>query len=32
MLNNNPAKTLDGFQILDFTQNVARPFAGQTLA
>lgn len=32
MLNNNPAKPLDGFRVLDFTQNVAGPLAGQVLA
>ncbi|MDC8971932.1 CoA transferase [Mycobacterium marinum] len=28
----NPAKPLDGFRVLDFTQNVAGPLAGQVLA
>src|ERR1700689_852182 len=27
-----PAKPLDGFRVLDFTQNVAGPLAGQVLA
>ncbi|BBX74596.1 CoA transferase [Mycobacterium shinjukuense] len=29
---NTPAKPLDGFRVLDFTQNVAGPLAGQVLA
>ncbi|CAM4160008.1 Succinyl-CoA:(R)-benzylsuccinate CoA-transferase subunit BbsF [Mycobacterium basiliense] len=32
MLKDNPAKPLDGFRVLDFTQNVAGPLAGQVLA
>jgi crotonobetainyl-CoA:carnitine CoA-transferase CaiB-like acyl-CoA transferase len=32
MPNANAAKPLDGFRILDFTQNVAGPLAGQVLA
>ncbi|WP_454561235.1 CoA transferase [Mycobacterium haemophilum] len=32
MPNSNPAKPLDGFRVLDFTQNVAGPLAGQVLA
>ncbi|MDT5225980.1 MAG: hypothetical protein QOG19_3387 [Mycobacterium sp.] len=32
MPNNSPAKPLDGFRVLDFTQNVAGPLAGQVLA
>ncbi|QUR66605.1 CoA transferase [Mycobacterium spongiae] len=32
MPNDNPAKPLDGFRVLDFTQNVAGPLAGQVLA
>jgi crotonobetainyl-CoA:carnitine CoA-transferase CaiB-like acyl-CoA transferase len=31
MPNSNPAKPLDGFRVLDFTQNVAGPLAGQVL-
>jgi crotonobetainyl-CoA:carnitine CoA-transferase CaiB-like acyl-CoA transferase len=30
--NGKPAKPLDGFRVLDFTQNVAGPLAGQVLA
>ena len=30
--NSNAAKPLDGFRVLDFTQNVAGPLAGQVLA
>jgi crotonobetainyl-CoA:carnitine CoA-transferase CaiB-like acyl-CoA transferase len=30
--NNTAAKPLDGFRVLDFTQNVAGPLAGQVLA
>ncbi|SOJ53767.1 Acetyl-CoA:oxalate CoA-transferase [Mycobacterium simulans] len=30
--NNHAAKPLDGFRVLDFTQNVAGPLAGQVLA
>jgi len=32
MPNSKPAKPLDGFRVLDFTQNVAGPLAGQVLA
>lgn len=32
MPNSNPTKPLDGFRVLDFTQNVAGPLAGQVLA
>jgi crotonobetainyl-CoA:carnitine CoA-transferase CaiB-like acyl-CoA transferase len=32
MPNTKPAKPLDGFRVLDFTQNVAGPLAGQVLA
>lgn len=32
MSNDKPAKPLDGFRVLDFTQNVAGPLAGQVLA
>lgn len=32
MPNDNAAKPLDGFRVLDFTQNVAGPLAGQILA
>jgi len=32
MANSNPAKPLDGFRVLDFTQNIAGPLAGQVLA
>ncbi|EUA14965.1 coA-transferase III family protein [Mycobacterium kansasii 732] len=32
MQNDRPAKPLDGFRVLDFTQNVAGPLAGQVLA
>jgi crotonobetainyl-CoA:carnitine CoA-transferase CaiB-like acyl-CoA transferase len=32
MPNSSPAKPLDGFRVLDFTQNVAGPLAGQVLA
>lgn len=32
MRNDIPAKPLDGFRVLDFTQNVAGPLAGQVLA
>lgn len=32
MPNNAAAKPLDGFRVLDFTQNVAGPLAGQVLA
>nr|VTP02361.1 E-cinnamoyl-CoA:R-phenyllactate CoA transferase [Mycobacterium riyadhense] len=32
MPNNHAAKPLDGFRVLDFTQNVAGPLAGQVLA
>jgi crotonobetainyl-CoA:carnitine CoA-transferase CaiB-like acyl-CoA transferase len=32
MPNRKPAKPLDGFRVLDFTQNVAGPLAGQVLA
>jgi crotonobetainyl-CoA:carnitine CoA-transferase CaiB-like acyl-CoA transferase len=32
MPNTQPAKPLDGFRVLDFTQNVAGPLAGQVLA
>jgi crotonobetainyl-CoA:carnitine CoA-transferase CaiB-like acyl-CoA transferase len=31
MPNSKPAKPLDGFRVLDFTQNVAGPLAGQVL-
>lgn len=31
MPTSNPAKPLDGFRVLDFTQNVAGPLAGQVL-
>jgi crotonobetainyl-CoA:carnitine CoA-transferase CaiB-like acyl-CoA transferase len=30
--NSKPARPLDGFRVLDFTQNVAGPLAGQVLA
>ncbi|ORA77213.1 CoA transferase [Mycobacterium malmoense] len=30
--NGKPAKPLDGFRVLDFTQNVAGPLAGQVMA
>lgn len=30
--NSKPAKPLDGFRVLDFTQNIAGPMAGQVLA
>lgn len=30
--NSEPAKPLDGFRVLDFTQNVAGPLAGQVMA
>src|ERR1700752_4981506 len=30
--NSKPAKPLDGFRVLDFTQNIAGPLAGQVLA
>jgi crotonobetainyl-CoA:carnitine CoA-transferase CaiB-like acyl-CoA transferase len=32
MPNSKPPKPLDGFRVLDFTQNVAGPLAGQVLA
>ena len=32
MPNSKPAKPLDGFRVLDFTQNIAGPMAGQALA
>ncbi|OBK20531.1 acyl-CoA transferase [Mycobacterium asiaticum] len=32
MPNDTPAKPLDGYRVLDFTQNVAGPLAGQILA
>jgi crotonobetainyl-CoA:carnitine CoA-transferase CaiB-like acyl-CoA transferase len=32
MSNSNPPKPLDGFRVLDFTQNIAGPMAGQVLA
>ena len=32
MPNSNPPKPLDGFRVLDFTQNIAGPMAGQVLA
>ncbi|ETW22922.1 CoA transferase [Mycobacterium gastri] len=32
MPNDRPVKPLDGFRVLDFTQNVAGPLAGQVLA
>ena len=32
MANGTPAKPLDGFRVLDFTQNIAGPLAGQVLA
>ncbi|MGA7053686.1 MAG: CoA transferase [Mycobacterium sp.] len=32
MPNSKPAKPLDGFRVLDFTQNIAGPLAGQVLA
>ncbi len=32
MPNSQPAKPLDGYRVLDFTQNVAGPLAGQVLA
>jgi crotonobetainyl-CoA:carnitine CoA-transferase CaiB-like acyl-CoA transferase len=32
MPNSTPAKPLDGFRVLDFTQNIAGPMAGQVLA
>src|SRR5438270_13178802 len=32
MPDSKPAKPLDGFRVLDFTQNVAGPLAGQVLA
>ena len=32
MANSTPAKPLDGFRVLDFTQNIAGPLAGQVLA
>lgn len=32
MPNSKPAKPLDGFRVLDFTQNIAGPMAGQVLA
>ncbi|MGH3558566.1 MAG: CoA transferase, partial [Mycobacterium sp.] len=32
MSNGNRPKPLDGFRVLDFTQNVAGPLAGQVLA
>lgn len=32
MANSGPAKPLDGFRVLDFTQNIAGPLAGQVLA
>ena len=32
MPESSPAKPLDGFRVLDFTQNVAGPLAGQVLA
>src|SRR5271168_4674254 len=32
MPNSKPAKPLDGFRVLDFSQNVAGPLAGQVLA
>jgi crotonobetainyl-CoA:carnitine CoA-transferase CaiB-like acyl-CoA transferase len=30
--NSKPAKPLDGFRVLDFTQNIAGPLAGQVMA
>jgi len=30
--NSKPAKPLDGYRVLDFTQNIAGPLAGQVLA
>ncbi|MBS2080098.1 CoA transferase, partial [Mycobacterium tuberculosis] len=32
MPNSKPPKPLDGFRVLDFTQNIAGPMAGQVLA
>jgi crotonobetainyl-CoA:carnitine CoA-transferase CaiB-like acyl-CoA transferase len=32
MPNSKPAKPLDGYRVLDFTQNIAGPMAGQVLA
>jgi crotonobetainyl-CoA:carnitine CoA-transferase CaiB-like acyl-CoA transferase len=32
MPNGKPAKPLDGYRVLDFTQNIAGPLAGQVLA
>lgn len=32
MPNSTPAKPLDGFRVLDFTQNIAGPLAGQVMA
>ncbi|OBH85259.1 acyl-CoA transferase [Mycobacterium scrofulaceum] len=32
MADSTPAKPLDGFRVLDFTQNIAGPLAGQVLA
>ncbi|WP_197516479.1 CoA transferase, partial [Mycobacterium sp. E2497] len=32
MADSAPAKPLDGFRVLDFTQNIAGPLAGQVLA
>jgi len=32
MPNSEPAKPLDGYRVLDFTQNIAGPLAGQVLA
>ncbi|HUH70729.1 MAG TPA: CoA transferase [Mycobacterium sp.] len=32
MPNSKPAKPLDGYRVLDFTQNIAGPLAGQILA
>src|ERR1700721_476294 len=32
MPNSKPAKPADGFRVLDFTQNIAGPMAGQVLA
>jgi len=32
MPNSKPAKPLDGFRVLDFTQNIAGPLAGQVMA
>jgi crotonobetainyl-CoA:carnitine CoA-transferase CaiB-like acyl-CoA transferase len=32
MPNSKPAKPLDGYRVLDFTQNIAGPLAGQVLA